>query len=864
MDILFLKLKKIKTISSNERIDVSSSQDTNEFSNAKIAWLTASNILLGLCFVATPVIAEDYFNLEALELKDGAQTEVDLKQFANAGGQLPGVYHVDMYLNGRQVDTRDITFIDADGKLQPELAAEQLQAMGVKIDAFPLLSMLKPEQKITDIGSAIPEASTRFDFNQQRLDISMPQAALNIEARNAVDPALWDQGMTALKVNYSYSGAKSQILEGGSQARDTNSNFLNLRSSLNVAAWRLNNYSTYTTASNNSGRWQSINNYLQRDIQSLKSQLTLGDSMTPSDVFDSVQFRGAQLQSDDSMLPDSLRGFAPIIRGIARSNAQVTVRQGGYVIYQTYVAPGAFAINDLYPTASSGDLEVIIREVDGSERVSYQPFSAVPIMQREGQWKYGVTAGQYRTSNSSGSTPTFAQGSLIYGLPWASTVYSGLQGAENYTALLAGIGHSFGDWGSLSADISQANAQLRDGSNHSGQSLRFQYAKNVAATGTSFTLAGYRYSTSGFYDMQEANEVNIDDESWRLHYNKRSKALLNLSQSLGDYGSIYIAASQQDYWRQTGKERNISSGYSLNYGGVVYGLNYSYNQTPNLNDNDRQISFNLAVPLDKFLAGSWARYGVVNSKLGGTSQNAGISGTMLDDRNLSYQLQQTLDASQRGYGGDMRANYKGAYGDLSAGYNYDKFQRQLSYGAQGSIVAHPYGVTLGQQVGETAVLVRAPDAQGIKIENNVGVKTDWRGYAVVPYATNYRENRIGLDTNSFSGDMDIDNAAVSVVPTRGALVLADFKTRVGSRALITLRRNNGVVPFGATASLNGDKDNSSIVGDEGQVYLRGVPDKGTLNVKWGDGASQHCTVAFTLPINNEENSSIKTLTAQCE
>ncbi|WP_255964886.1 fimbria/pilus outer membrane usher protein [Klebsiella pneumoniae] len=28
------------------------------------------------------------------------------------------------------------------------------------------------------------------------------------------------------------------------------------------------------------------------------------------------------------------------------------------------------------------------------------------------------------------------------------------------------------------------------------------------------------------------------------------------------------------------------------------------------------------------------------------------------------------------------------------------------------------------------------------------VRTDWRGYAVLPYATEYRENRIALDTNT--------------------------------------------------------------------------------------------------------------------
>lgn len=42
------------------------------------------------------------------------------------------------------------------------------------------------------------------------------------------------------------------------------------------------------------------------------------------------------------MLPDSMKGFAPTIHGIARSNAQVTIRQNGYIINQRYVPPGIY------------------------------------------------------------------------------------------------------------------------------------------------------------------------------------------------------------------------------------------------------------------------------------------------------------------------------------------------------------------------------------------------------------------------------------------------------------------------------------------------------------------------------------------
>jgi outer membrane usher protein FimD/PapC len=104
-------------------------------------------------------------------------------------------------------------------------------------------------------------------------------------------------------------------------------------------------------------------------------------------------FRGAQIFSDDTMLPESMRGFAPVIRGIARTNATVTVKQNGYTVYQTYVAPGSFEIRDLYPTSASGDLDIVVTEADGSVQHFVQPFSAVPVMLREGRVKYALSAG---------------------------------------------------------------------------------------------------------------------------------------------------------------------------------------------------------------------------------------------------------------------------------------------------------------------------------------------------------------------------------------------------------------------------------------------------------------------------------------
>jgi outer membrane usher protein len=106
------------------------------------------------------------------------------------------------------------------------------------------------------------------------------------------------------------------------------------------------------------------------------------------------------------MLPDSQKGFAPVIHGIARGT-QVSIRQNGYEIYQSTVPPGPFTIDDLYAAGNGGDLQVTIKEADGSRQVFSVPWSTVPVLQREGHTRFALTAGEYRSGNSPGNARFF-------------------------------------------------------------------------------------------------------------------------------------------------------------------------------------------------------------------------------------------------------------------------------------------------------------------------------------------------------------------------------------------------------------------------------------------------------------------------
>ncbi|KAE9709532.1 fimbria/pilus outer membrane usher protein, partial [Escherichia coli] len=142
-------------------------------------------------------------------------------------------------------------------------------------------------------------------------------------------------------------------------------------------------------------------------IKSLKSQLVLGQGTTRGGIFDSVGFTGVQMYSDNDMKPDSMQGFAPVIRGIARSNAEVTVYQNGHSIYKATVPPGPFEFSDMYPTGSSGDLQVVIKESDGTQSSFIVPYATLPVLQREGQVQYGLVAGKTHQDGSGSRAEDF-------------------------------------------------------------------------------------------------------------------------------------------------------------------------------------------------------------------------------------------------------------------------------------------------------------------------------------------------------------------------------------------------------------------------------------------------------------------------
>lgn len=774
----------------------------------------------------------------------GTDQPADLNTFLQGNSVLPGTYRVDVYVNRKLSGRRDISFAanPASGAIEACLTVEMLSQFGV--DTRDMKSTDAGANGCFDLPRNVEFAHVDYQPASLRLNVSIPQAMMTRSARGYVPPELWDEGETVGFVNYNFSGSR-RTRDG--QSRDQY--YLGLRNGLNVGAWRLRNESSVTYGDDQPYRFRSNRTFVQRDISSLKSQLTLGETFTESQVFDSVRFRGAMLESDDGMLPDNERVYAPVIRGIAETNATVEVRQNGFMLYSGNVSPGPFEISDIYPSGSNGDLEVTVVEADGRKRVFIQAYASLPIMVPKGALRYSLAVGQYDSNAQGGESPSFGSGTLVYGLTERVTAAGGAQIAEDYQAGNIGAGVNTG-LGAVSLDLTQSISQQRL-QTYSGQSLRLRYANTLDLTNTTVAVAGYRYSTDQYRTFDEHVE-ELQSFNPTRYGRAKDRVEFNLTQSLPEQAaSLSFTGSEQRYWDMAGKTRQFYLSWNAGWRSLSYSLAVERNQTferDGHSQSDNRIALTLSLPLGDSSGSSRAFFNAVRDGSGDYDLQAGLNGQVLDDRNTFYSVQTGHD-NRSGSAGFGKLTTTKPYGRFDAGYGQGRDYRTVSLGAAGSVVAHAGGVNFGQPLGETFALVQVKDVDGAQLTNFSNVETGRNGYAILPYAQPYRANWVSLDTRQLGADVELENAVSQVVPRRGAVPLVSFKAAVGRRVQFELVRPDGSrLPLGAVIEDEHGKLLAA-VDPTSRALVLSEQDTGELIARWSD---QQCRARFDLPPRNPQ------------
>lgn len=784
----------------------------------------------------------------------GDARKVDIERFRYGNPVMPGMYNADVYVNENWFGKRSIEFKSLDGKKAYTcFSVEQLLEMGVRKALLENLAAAQNECIL--IHEQLEGAFYHFDNSQLRLDISIPQSLMQKYAQGYVDPSLWDRGIQAGFLSYSASAYKN--FNDSANGQERSNAFVSLNGGLNLLGWQFRHNGQWRWTDRNlnneeESSYESTSSYLQRAFPDYRGVLTLGDSYTSGEIFDSFGYRGVDFSSDDRMLPSSMLGYAPRIRGNAKTNAKVEVRQQGQLIYQTTVAPGSFEINDLYPTGFGGELEVSVIEATGEIQRFAIPYSSVVQMLRPGMSRYALTLGQFRDRQIT-LDPMIGQFKYQRGINNYITGFGGAQLSAHYNAFT--LGSAFATpIGAVALDVTHSIADMPRGKQETGQSYRLSYSKLFTPTSTNLTLAAYRYSTENFYKLRDAiltQDLIERGISSNFVGKQRSEFQITLNQGLPDkYGNFYLTGSWIDYWNRNESTRQYQVGYSNHYGGLTYGLSAIHRTLEDTitgrSNNDTEYMLTLSLPM------TFKKSSVnFNSTTTQDNINVGLSGAVGDRLNYGASM-----SNQYGNNPSLNVNgqYRTNFTSLGASYSIADRYQQASISSRGNIVAHAGGVHFGPDQGQTMVLVYAPDAAGAKVNNAVGLSINQAGYAVIPYVTPYRLNDISLDPVGMSDEVELEQTSHRIAPFAGAITKVDFSTKSGKAIYLKGTRANGeLLPFGAEIY---DRQNGYVgmVGQGSLVYLRTHQLADTVTVKWGSAAEDSCQITYQLNEQDLANS----------
>lgn len=835
--------------------------------NIHFLFLMMIIIIMPACFSlnsfaseASPTINNESSAFDADFLRKDSQAIP--QQFYHPDETSPGVKTADIVFNGRTLFKTKIDFIPVAGKegALPCLTQALLHQMGVD---HHLNEMAKSgDQACYDLIAKWPEAKIHYDESMQQLVITAPQAAMNVSSQSEmIDPTLWDRGVNALRLSYSGYVYHTENQGDNAESASSDTAYLSLNSGVNLGNWRFYSFDTFNKSEQG---WENNHDraYAERDIAALVSRFTVGDvyASTSSDVLGILPVRGMTLETNAQMLPSDTFSYSPVIRGVARSNARVVIRQRGNIIYSKTVSPGSFAISDLNNGQIGADLDVTVEESDGSQQHFTVPYTSLPNMLRPGSWRYSLSGGRYRDSGIS-YQPLVAQGSLQYG--WDKLTLSDLIVAgEGYQSMALSGAFNLGVMGSVSLDWALerhqsandndlTNSDAAQAVGDQGRALRLLYARRFDSSDTSLQIMGYRYQTTDFMDFPEYAGWRWGDDDTQHHRKNEIQATVN--QGMGEFGSGYFTLQQDTYYNSNAKDTSLTLGYSFNIKAVNVNVSYSYqaNTGNEYDDNDspdRQLSLNFSVPLDMGEKRSRnLSFGTNSSNHSGDSQMATVSGTELDSA-LSYSLSAQHDSN--GYSPAGSLAYRNSMANMNASASASQGSKQYSAGIFGGVVAYGQGLVLSQQLGDTIAIIETPGAKNISVEGQPGVSTNRWGRAVVPSISAYRDNALSLDTRHAEDNVELIDGGENVIPTHGAVVVRRFQTKVGRRAIVMLSLPDGKpVPFGATAWQG--KEQVGMVADNGLLYLNGVLDDAEAVLHVALENNTQCQ--FVLPVSKGQS-----------
>lgn len=720
----------------------------------------------------------------------------EIPQILNAKTQnLPGQYLVDIIFNGSKIATSVELTISEQESEHLCLTTDWLSAEGININKEFYKNELDPTRNCYILDKA-KNSRVSFDLSAQELSIELPQAGFFDTTKEAGD---WDYGSAGFKLAYDLNTSKSSA-----QERTT---YGNIEGQVNIGEWVL----TGRGYAYQGEKFESNNLLLTHAIKSIKSDILIGKTQSFNSLNDGFTFYGAQLKSNQDMYPWNSQAYAPVINGIARTHARVTVEQGGYTLKSFVVPPGPFVINDL-TGVYSGDIILKIYEEDGSVKEQRFPVAVLPNLLKPGSYNYNIAAGskvdQYSGNRDNDSL--FVQMNYDYGFE-PFTLNSSALFDKNYNNIGLGFIRSFGWFGAISMSGNLSQAKYHNGKAMSGYSASVKYAKALGEN-ANLQLIGYRFNSENYIDYSDFSYRYYSPLKNRPKQRYESIITYQLPQM-----SIFLnmSAWKEDFWdssREVGANLNLSK----NFNNISVALNAGYSRLQGM-DSDYSAGVSLSVPFSVFDKSHYSYSGINYDRRSGTNFNTGVSGNI--NSRLSYNA--SVNQSRNTTGSSVSASYLFDWVRTSASYSQTGSHSSSSFQLGGSVIGVPEaGIIFTPVKNDEIAVVEMKDVPGVRF--NGSMPGDSQGRAVIPLSA-YNNNTITVNADNLPQDVELIENAINVTPTENAIIYKKVKYRKINTYIVKVISGNGfVIPMGSIAKNGKGKEVGYV--NNGGILLMNLED----------------------------------------
>lgn len=560
-------------------------------------------------------------------------------------------------------------------------------------------------------------------------------------------------------------------------------------------------------------------NWRWDDLGKLRT-LQVGDAIAaPGWWGQAVRFGGVQFSSNYSLQPGFVTYPLLAVGGLATVQSTTEILVNDVRIGNQNVPAGPFSITNIPTITGAGDLNLVVRDAFGQERVISQPFYVAQQLLRPGLTEFSVSAGAERLNygiRNFDYGQGYASGYLRTGLTENLTAEA--RGEFDKDGATAGVGGDLlvGRVGVVSAGAALSRVNGASGARYL---LGFDRQGRLLSFGARATRA-----TSGYAEIgQPLPRVSSSSTAF-------------FGAPLGDLGALSVGYTGQRYF--TAQPVNVyTASFSRGIVGNAY-LTLSLSRFSSSTDQTQALAL-VTVPLDRLTS---ATASVVSTKRGDDVEHRGEA-----------LLQRSLPIGQ-GFGYYMRANtdrllaggvsYAGPVGRYSLEGSDAAGTTALRASATGAVAWVGSDFIASQSIEQGFAIVRVADLGDVRVlQENQEVGRTRGGKLALTQIPALNPIKIAVDPLTVPMEVSLEDVTREVVLLPRTGVLIDFKATRDRTALVKLVLPSGQpVPTGATVTIDGRAETFP-VGFDGEAFLTRVTERQDITVRFNGSL---CRVVLAL------------------